>query len=203
MNKALSLVLLSALGDLPYIDKKTGVVQVVLRPITENGETAYRKIPVSTLATSQECEAPEHSGVDMIPDSQYKGMLYFEDRGSGVGARRASAQQYQSDLRLVCWLNTERISGEPDMTLSGKAINQIIGILTKRIPVVSPFLNINVVVTRIPEQSANIFSPYDYPEGRTQYLFSPYDFFAIDLRVSFDLAKNCSPDIIPVTPTLC
>lgn len=204
MNKPLSLVLLSTIGDLPYIDKKTGLVQTVFKPINANGETKYIKIPVSTLATAQECSASDTAAVDMVPDSKYKGILYFEDRGTGLGARRSVSQQYRSELRLVCWLNTLKINGgEPDMSFSAKAMNEIINIVTGKIISSSPFVNINATVSRIPEQNANIFSPYDYDERRTQYLFSPYDFFAVDLSVSFDLARNCIPDLLVTPPTKC
>lgn len=203
MNKPLSLVLLSALGDLPYIDKKTGVVQLIEKPVNVSGETIFKKIPVSTLATSQECGAADLSAVDLIPDAKYKGLLYFEEKGSSIGVRRSSTQQYKSDLRLVCWLNTLRINGGvPDMLLAAKAMNQIIQILTGTIPNSSPFINIGVAIARIPEANSGLF-PYDYDEKRTQYLFSPYDFFAIDLSVSFDLARNCKPDIVPIDPPTC
>lgn len=199
MNKPLSLALLSAIGELPYIDKKTGVVQVVEKPINVGGETVFKKIPVSSIATSQECGAADLSAVEMVPDSRFKGLMYFEEKGSGLGVRRSASQQYRSDLRLVVWLNTVRINGGiPDMLLGPQAMNEIIQILTGRTFNSGIFINVSVAVSRIPEASASLF-PYDYDEKRTQYLFSPYDFFALDLVVSFDLARNCKP-VIPVTP---
>lgn len=199
MNKPLSLALLSAIGELPYIDKKTGVVQIVEKPINVGGETVFKKIPVSSIATSQECGAADLSAVEMIPDSRFKGIMYFEEKGSGLGVRRSASQQYRSDLRLVVWLNTVRINGGiPDMLLGPQAMNEIIQILTGRTFNSGIFINVTVAISRIPEANASLF-PYDYDEKRTQYLFSPYDFFALDLSVSFDLARNCKP-VIPVTP---
>lgn len=203
MNKALSLVLLSALGDLPYIDKSCGVVQVLSRPFNVNGETVYKKIPVSTLATSQDCSANDTSAIEMIPDANYKGMLYFEERGTGLGVRRGSTQQYRSDIRLVCWLNTLKINGGvADMTFSMKAMNDIINHLVEKEINSLPFINIGVTVSRIPEANANLF-PYDYDPNRTLFLFSPYDFFAIDLLVTFNLGKGCKPDINVVDAPKC
>lgn len=197
MNKPLSLVLLAALGDLPYIDKRTGVVQVLSKPSNVDNQTVYTKIPVSTLATSEDCGRADTSAVEMIPDSRYKGLLYFEERGFSLGLRRASSQQYKSDLRLVCWLNTAKINGGvADMNLSAKAMNQIIHLLTaKQIPNSSPFINLTVQMNRVAQTSAEIFAAYDYDDKRTLFLFYPYDYFAIDFSVSFDLGKGCIPDL--------
>lgn len=204
MNKPLSLVLLAHLGDLPYIDKKTGIVQVIERPVNMNGETAYKKIPVSTLATSQECGAADLSAIEMVPDGRYKGLLYFEDKGISLGTRRASTQQYKSDIRLVVWLNTNKVNGgSPDMLFAYQAMNQIISLLTSKIQTYGIFINPAVTISRIPESNSGIFSAYDYDEKRTQYLFSPYDFFALDLSVSFDIARNCKPDVTVINAPKC
>lgn len=204
MNKPLSLVLLASLGNLPYIDKSTGIVQVLQRPINKAGVTEYIKIPVSTLATSQECGAADTAAIDLVPDERYKGILYFEDKGTGLSTRRSSTQEYKSDMRLVCWLNTKKINGGiADMTIASKAMNDMITLLTSSKIVGSPFINIRVAVTRIPDINANLFSAYDYDEKRTQYLFYPFDYFAIDFNIVFSLARGCRPEIDVTTPPKC
>lgn len=182
--------------NVPYIDKKTGIVQVVNKPISEGGETKFYKIPVSTLATPNEYTPFNSQAVDMIPDANYRGILYFEDKGIGLGAKRSGTQQYRSSMRLVCWLNTEKLNGGvADMMLVTKIMNDIIQQLTVRINNSSPFINLSVAISNIPEATSSIFGQYDYDEKRTQYLFSPYDFFALDLSITFDLAKGCIPDL--------
>ena len=213
MNKLLSFGLLNKLGDLPYIDKSCGIVQVVEMPVSNGGETVYKKIPVSAMATAEECSASNITNIEMIPNSKLKGMLYFEDRGITLGVRRGSSQQYRSELRLVCWLNTANITYAfadngvkiPDPFYITKVMNEIIQLLTPRkgVTISYPYFNVGVVVNRIPEANAQIFAPYDYDEKRTQFLFPPYDFFAIDLTVTFELASGCIPERDPAGPMPC
>lgn len=191
MNKPLSLILLDSLGPLPYIDKKSGIVQVLEKVIQTNAGSMTKKIPFSTLATIKEVTQPETRLVDMVPDSSFKGILYFEDKGIRFGNRSASTQEYISDLRLVCWLNTEKISGVLDMSIAPQLMQDLITKLTARSISSAPFMIINTRVSSIPPVTPAIFAEYDYDEARTQYILPPFDYFAIDLTVSFRISKKC------------
>lgn len=207
MNKPLSLVLLAAIGDLPYIDRKSGIVQVISKKIkVSDSEFVIKKYPVSTIADLASCQnnTNAYTAYDMIPNSKLKGLLYFEDNGTTILGRRSSSQQYNSNMRLVCWLNTKNIKGTgADLTLGAKVMNNLIQLLTASSFNSEPFINILVKVTKIPEMNADIFSPYTYDETVTQYLMSPFDFFAIDLNISFYLPRNCPIEINIGEPNPC
>lgn len=188
MNRALSLILLNALGNLPYIDKKSGVVQVVEKAIATSGGSVLKKFPFSSLAT---LKGVDQIGklVDMTPESQFKGILYFEDKGINLGKPSASTNEYISDFRLVVWLNT-KIAG----TSRGNAMSEIVFKLTaERIPTIDTqvFKMVNVKVSNIPPVTPAIFAEYDYDEAKSQYLIPPFDYFAIDISVSYRIPKGC------------
>jgi len=232
MTKELSLILLQKINDAPYLDRKSGLVQTFdkVMEMTDAGAITKR-IPVTAFATLAQCNNQRMT--HMIPDSSYKGMVYFEDYGTRPTGPDRSGYSYSSNIRLVCWLNTNRISGSADMLLSAVIINDLIKKLTANklgnyslprylitdagfqlitddgIPLLSEgggvqFTKLNVTVTAIPVQDNRIFSKYDYSEKETQYLMSPFEYFAIDLSVNYSIPAACGNDItVTETPATC
>jgi hypothetical protein len=196
MNKELSILLLNRVKDAPYLDRTSGMVQVFERSIeNEAGGTTVKKIPVTSSATFQDCG---RKLADMIPNSKCKGMLYFEDGGISSPTPVRAGMQYTSRLRLVCWLNTERITGAANMQLTARAVTDLITRLTGNPFNCAPFSRVTVKVDAIPVQDKAIFNKYDYSEADLQYLMSPYEYFGIDLQVTYYVANTCIENITPI-----
>jgi len=194
MNKELSLILLGKLQDAPWLSRTSGVVQVVNRVIdTGDGTFITKRIPVASYATTLDCSSTQ---ADMIPDSSTKGMLYFEDGGVTAPVKARTGWQYTSKLRLVCWLNTQLITGDDTTLLSARVITGIATRLSGNPFSSEPFSRIAVSISNIPVQDATIFSKYDYSETETQYLMSPYEYFALDLSVTYTIAGSCVSEVI-------
>lgn len=192
MNKELSLILLSKLKEAPYLDRTSGLVQVINRVIdTGDGAFINKRIPV----------AADCSGIqaDMIPDSRYKGMLYFEDGGVAAPIKARNGWQYTSKLRLVCWLNTQLITGDDSTLLSARVITDIATRLSGNPFSSAPFSRIAVSISNIPVQDAAIFNKYDYSEAETQYLMPPYEYFALDLSVTYTIAGSCVSEVVAIS----
>jgi len=197
MNKELSLILLSKLQDAPWISRTSGVVQVVNRVIdTGDGTFVTKRVPLAAYATSQDCGGTQ---ADMIPDSSYKGMLYFEDGGVTAPVKARTGWQYTSKLRLVCWLNTQLITGDDSTLLSARVITDIATRLSGNPFSNTPFSRIAVSISNIPMQDATIFSKYDYSETETQYLMAPYEYFALDLSVTYIIAGSCVNEVVAIS----
>lgn len=196
MNKELSIIILDKIKDAPYLDRVSGMVQVYDKVIeAEEGVTVTKKIPITSFACFQDCATTSQAQVAMIPDSRYKSLLYFEDGGVSGPVKVNGGMQYQSKLRIVCWLNTKLINGQTNMLMSGQIMTDIIKKVSGNPFNLTPFTRIAVKVSNIPIQNADIFSPYDYSEQETQYLMAPFEYFALDLLVSFVIPFDCMPEI--------
>ncbi len=193
MNKELAKIFLGTLYGATYLDRTAGVVQVVIRKVMvdqENGISIERRVPYSDSATFEEAGKMSQA---MVPDSKYKSCLYFEDQGIAVGDTFGGrGPVYTSRLRVVCWLNMERIVGAYDTAVT----TQIMADVIKRIRALNNsnkgvFISIRPKVVAVPIQDAAIFSPYNYDETVSQYLMPPFDFFALDIETTFTIGDPC------------
>lgn len=200
MNKYVSLVLMTRLLDLPYIDKYGGVVQVIQKLIPTDGEkVVVKRIPISAVHEAPaNCNLTEATNIHFLPESKLKGMLYFEDGGSVIdGTKRHTGLTFwRSRLRLVVWLNQKLIKETFDIELASQAMNEMITLLCLPPANIEVLKNFSVKVASVPPATSAIFSDYDYNEKETQFLMPPFDFFAIDLDVFFGIPKGC---VVPVT----
>lgn len=203
MNKAIAIFLRDKLAA-PYLDRTSGLVQV-FEKVTEgeNGLAIAKRIPVTSSASWQECNT-KLPLQEMVPNSAYKGMLYFED--GGIALRNAArGVEYTSRLRAVVWLNTKLIKNAPDSAIAAQIqaemISRINSIVYQNSGV---FTRIVAKVVNIPVADKNIFSKYDYEEKTVQYLMSPFDFFALDVQVDFTIPDAClKPIEVTTTKPLC
>lgn len=193
MNKEVSKVLrdrLRADGGLPFVEKYAGLVQTVERFIeTEAGQTRQR-FPVSTETTIGDCESFEDV---LTPDSSLKGLLYFEDGGTLPKGRNGGAYFFESSLTLVCWINRAKILSNQYSEITAIAIQNIIEKLKvdQNPENVSLFSRLSVTLNRIQPQEQTIFARYTYDEAVTQFLRTPFEFFALGLQVKFAINNDC------------
>lgn len=202
MNKYISLVLMTRLLNLPYINKYGGVVQTITKVVTNGtNKPTLKRIPISAVH-----EAPAGCGdlaeainLHFIPESKLKGMLYFEDNGSVLdnNKRASSLTFWHSKLRLVVWMNQKLLTEQFDIELASMAMNEMITLLCTNPVNLDVFKNLRVEVASIPPATSSLFSQYDYNEKETQFLMPPYDFFAVDLDVFFGIPKGCRVPVIP------
>lgn len=210
MNDYIAIVLMSKLLDINYIQKFGGIVQTIQRTALVGKEKVNVKIPVAKAFRQYKnitdrievlkCGLTSKILEDFIPESKLSGMVYFEDNGIGpdINKRHSSIDFYTSKLRLVGWFNQSLISNDFNNMFRTQAMNEILqAIITDRPENRSILKMLKVSVDNIPKADASIFSDYDYNEAQTQFITAPYDFFAVDLNVSFGIPKKC---LIKFTP---
>lgn len=56
----------------------------------------------------------------------------------------------------------------------------------------APFMQVKFDVLNQLVRSNSIFSQYTYNEKQTQYLMSPYDYFALDIETTFSICLDGS-----------
>jgi len=189
-------------GDLPFLEVYAGLVQTVTyKTEDENGVSLTKKMPVSyDTNLSAGCGvSPEKA---LTPDSSVKGIIYFEENGGAQPVRAISGggQMYKLSLTCVVWLNRERITGDAYSEISAKAFHEVLKKL-KATEISAPFINLNVTEGRF-RQNESIFSKYSYDETILQFLRPPFEYFAIDLIVTFIMRGDCLPEI-NINPKTC
>lgn len=184
MNSGIANYIVSLIDGLPFIDKIAGVVT----PITRKADDVTKVFPVACGVQHRDCVAGKYD--DLVPNSKYKSIIYFEDNGVSFGAIKGNRREFTSRLRLIGWLNLQKL-GETDCMKSEAIILEILRSL--------PLFPVNhnnyilLMVTLVSEAPKNkdIFSKYSYDEATMQYLMSPYDYFALDINMKWFMNLNC------------
>lgn len=205
MNKEIADIILAKISGLEWIDKYAGIVRTVVihQPNANGTGTIKKSFPVACDVTDSEC-VKSGTYKDLIPDSKYKSVLYFEDMGINVIGSDSRYIDCQSNIKLVCWLNGKKL-GYDGCGISSIAVMSLLKIFAQ---LFNPFNDGNMVKVKInaineaPKDPA-IFSKYSYDEATTQYLMKPNDYFALNLRVDFSIPFNCITDFEILEENIC
>lgn len=200
MNYAIATILNTYLTTLPFSDRMAGVVKAVTF-VTGTSERPVKKtIPVDCGVSQADCMDGKYQ--DLVPNSKYKSISYFEDGGVRLVSINERDYAFQANLRLVYWINLKKV-GKTDCNVSALAVTNVLNKLPQ-----SPFNSgiysrMRIKVSQELVKSAAIFSKYTYDEAVTQYLMYPFDYFALDLTVDFLINKSCIIDWENGTPLIC
>ncbi len=188
MNNKVANILVSYLDGLAWVGKIAGLTQIA--KVTEGG--VEKRFPISCdLSYEDACRIGCYD--ELMPSSQRRSVLYFEDGSFNFIRQEGNRLYYESRLRLVCWLNYRLIEG--GCGSSGDYVIEVIKALPAVPTNIGGLLRFSTVVASQAQRSSGIFSKYTFDEKRAQYLMSPFDFFALDLRVNFFIITECiKPD---------
>ena len=191
MNQAIASIIRNQIDGLDFIDKIAGLVAAVTFDMKAKDNTTVQKtFPIACCVTPAEC-GKEGAYYDLMPNSAYKTVIYFEDRGVNFVKAESNWIYYISNLRLVCWINIEKLletgicKSEIPCTYAAHIIADILRQLPQFPQNISPFSFVYSVIESEDIRSSAIFSQYSYDERHVQYLMSPYDFFALNIKTSF------------------
>lgn len=193
MNQAIADIIKSHIEGLDFVDKIAGLTRVLTFDIVTTDSEGKRvpvqkSFPVACCVTADDCKNGAYN--DLMPNSQYKTVIYFEDMGITFVKSEGNFKYYTSQLRLVCWINIQKIlnlSCKTDIpcTYAARIITQIIRALPQFPLSHSPFEKFYSEIINQEVSSPSIFSQYTYDEKHAQFLFSPFDYFALDITTSF------------------
>ena len=195
MNQAIANILKTKIECLDFVDKIAGLVSATYITVTdENGNKVQKVFPISCNTSAEDCKQGMYN--DLVPDSKYKTVIYFEDKGVRFNKRDGKFMCYTSSLRLVCWINVALYNSDGCMegvtcTLSADFIRKILCVFPDHPEIISPFVRVFPVITSQEVRSNSIFSQYSYNEKQTQYLLFPFDYFALNIETDFCI---CLPD---------
>lgn len=202
MNTALAEVLRNQVKDLPFVDRIAGMVRPVIKIDSDGNGAKVRKVfPVACDVTEADCNSNSR-WTDLVPSTQYKSIIYFEDGGSRLQNKQAGGYNFRSSIKLVCWLNQKKL-GYTDCSVSSQAVLSIIKVLPFGYWNSEPFTRAIIVDIQELEKSSVIFGRYTYSEETNQYLMFPYDYFCIQIVTEFHVTKACIESMPLLTPKPC
>jgi len=192
--------ILGDISSLPFVDRYGGIVKIMTKnnPNSSGGISKIRYPAVINLKP-QQC-GDNSTYIDMIPNNNYMSMLYFEHRSTITVNAGSDYQEKETILRLVWWGNMSKIN--PIYTDTDLISSTIISKIPKTY---QPFNGISGIyielIGEIPK-NADIFGDYTYDEAEKQYITYPYDYFALDYRISYRISNRCLDDI-QLSPDVC
>ena len=189
MNQAIANIIKTHIEGLDFVDKIAGLVQTVYMDVRGADNALVQKaFPIACCVTADDCKEGAYN--DLMPNSQYKTVIYFEDGGVNFDRYEGDWKYYTSRLRLVCWINVAKILGDTcntgdACTLSTHLIAEIIRALPTFQEHHNPFNFVYSEVTSQAVRDNSIFGKYTFDEKHIQYLMYPYDYFALDIDTKF------------------
>lgn len=197
MTKEIAKILKERIVDDPkikFLDVIAGLTQKVTYGQPLDGQaTIYKSLPVSyDVNTSDTCRVEPETAV--VPDSTKKGILYFEESGTGIKEfHPMRGGNYSSNLTLVCWLNKARLGYQKTEEITAPVISLLLSSVLKGGGYTNEgsFVRFHVNPGRINTQDSSVFNKYTYNEQATQYLRPPFEFFSIQLVVTYQVNPNC------------
>jgi hypothetical protein len=189
MNQAIADIIKGHIESLDFVDKIAGLVSPMTFEMRDKDNNMVEKtFPIACCVSAMDCKGGSYN--ELMPDSTYKTVIYFEDQGVSFQRAESNWKYYQSNLRLVCWINIALILGDDcksgtACTYSAHIIAEIIRALPRFPENHSPFDHVYSEITGQEVRNPSIFSAYTYDEKHTQYLMYPYDYFALNIQTNF------------------
>jgi hypothetical protein len=205
MNEKIANILKGKIEDLVFVDKIAGLVRPIFVNVLNESNTKVQKVyPISCDVTLNECIEGRYQ--DLIPESKYKSIIYFEDNGTSMQYVDKNWVKFNSRLTLVCWMNIKKLGDCLNCTTSTSVLLSILAAFPE-----FPFNDVSygpirdVRITSFSEavKSNSIFSKYTYDEKITQYLLYPFDFFALNMQVEYRVNLECVEQFNIGTPCIC
>jgi hypothetical protein len=190
MNQAIASIIKGHIEDLDFVDKIAGLVSAVTFE-QKDKDNAVKDVtfPIACCVSPADCKEGAYN--DLMPNSAYKTVIYFEDGGITFDKYESNWKYYKSTLRLVCWINIEKLTesgdckSEDPCTYAAHIVAEIIRALPAFPENHYPFDKIYSEVTNQIVRSPSIFGSYTYDEKHSQYLMAPYDYFALTIETTF------------------
>lgn len=187
MNVAIAEIIKGLVVNLPFVERIAGLVKVATKVETTDAGTVKKLFPVACNVTNADCMSGKYK--PLVPDSNTKSVLYFEDFGSQSLGVEKGYWHFRSTVRLVCWLNLQKL-GVNNCEFSSMAATKIIATLPIGYMNYGNIIKARIVAISEPEKSSAIFSRYTYNEEQLQYLLYPYDYFALNITLEYQV-RDC------------
>lgn len=200
MNVDIANILKGYGQTLPFAGKIGGLVKPVTFVVQGDKGPVKKTIPVDCGVTHANCLKGRYT--DLMPDSKYKSVSYFEDGGIRKLEDNVRDFTFESTLKWIWWINLQK-AGKTGCSNTALAMATILNTLPTR--TINSGIYSRILITAEGEDAKNpqIFSKYTYDEEKTQFLMYPYDYFALNISVKFSISKSCITDWVNSQEIAC
>lgn len=187
MNQNLAALFAQRLRTLPFADRLAGLVRPMEREYPDGERTALRRYPVPINLPLEACD---NLDTFLLPDPSTTSIHFFEDGGSHPVEFGNGVKGFESSLRLLGWLNPERLT----LPLSDARWQAaVIEALTLKLPATTVYNNLRVQYRTLPAD-ASLWAKYTYKEP---LLYYPYQLLGLELTCSYTYRLTCANDPLP------
>lgn len=115
---------------------------------------------------------------DAVPNDDKMSIVFWEDYGAKAIKMNMRTVRYQSMMRLVSWINMDKIKNQS----RSKCISEMINSIPKYLPG-----DRSVIISNqgILHSSEEIFNRYNFREDK-QYMTAPYYAFALEYQIKYN-----------------
>lgn len=198
MQKEIAKILKDKIFDLPFIELIAGLTQPVSYQ-DKDANNEFRKVilPMAyditdKTETAAECSVGKER--DLVPNSDRKSIFYFEEIATGKisGTGRPGSNSMQTTIRLVGWLNKQKLFGDNYANIASFVNTAILSRLVRKNPINEGNIKrLSISVAGFPKPDANLFSKYTYDETIRQFLMPPFECTAIDFICKYEISAAC------------
>lgn len=162
--------------------------------------------PVSDTLTNEDCLRGKYK--NLMPNSQYKNLLYWEVTSEGrfannLPATPAKGFSVQGRARLVYFMNLAKHGIGKDYDTQVGLVGVTLGnALSQQYSVFDGAALVLGKPTFEQMDAARIF-PYDYGKAIEAFKLYPYAYGAVSFEVTIHLTPDCLPDLTVGVPLEC
>jgi hypothetical protein len=169
----------------------------VNRPAKDN-KVVIKKYPVYINTNKDVCDNSDY--IALVPNSDKKSIIYFEENGIRSKMINNNLIEITANVKLIFWCNLKRINST--FTDAELLKLNIIKAIPDTIANIFPYSFVRINYIGEDAKNVSIFSKYTYNEEEKQYLIYPFDYFALNYEILFQVGKNCVEDIV-ISPAEC
>lgn len=198
MQQEIATILKSKIFDLPFVDLIAGLAQPIQQAdLDENNERRKVVFPMAydvtdNSETQPNCRVGKER--DLVPDSSRKSIFYFEDQGTRrrTGSGRPGSVAMQTNIRLVGWINKQKLVGNDYSQIQTYINSAIMGRLIRANPINHGNIKrLTITLGGFPKADGTLFSQYSYDETIRQFLMPPYECTGIDFVCKYEVSDHC------------
>jgi hypothetical protein len=180
----------TSVGIVKSVTSKSKAGTDVTEPIYFNTERNY-------------CNGADY--ISLTPNSGKKSICYFEINGKPrVEENGRKGTSFIATLTAVVWVNYNKINiGMIDTDI---LVADFLQTLPQTLPADGYYNRVLLDVASVEIQNGEVFRKYSYNDQQ-QYLMYPYDYFTVDINVSYTIPKGCfdlvlNPDECNIKPNI-
>lgn len=178
------------LKSLPFIERHGGLVRTARRYMIIDGQPFEELYPVSMDVEGNCFENGKY--LDLAPNSSYKSVSYFEQRGPVIVECEGSFYKFTAPVSFVCWMNMKKVGSHNQVGYVYEGMS--LDVLTKSIQI-NKYHALSVEIESLHPKNEGIFQKYNYSDRLDLFLY-PYDFFSINFIIKWRMQIGCFDGVI-------